>query len=62
MIFRKDDSLVKRTRVEDPEAEVNRFQEAKAKAMDQLKNPYDKALRGWRSQRSYFRRSPDAFG
>lgn len=45
VIFRKDDSLVKRTRVEDPEAEVNRFQEAKAKAMDQLKNLYDKALK-----------------
>lgn len=45
VIFRKDDSLVKRTRVEDPEAEVNRFQEAKAKAMDQLKDLYDKALK-----------------
>ncbi len=45
VIFRKDDSLVKRTRVEDPETEVNRFQEAKAKAMDQLKDLYDKALK-----------------
>lgn len=45
VIFRKDDSLVKRTRVEDPETEVNRFQEAKAKAMGQLKDLYDKALK-----------------
>lgn len=45
VIFRKDDSLVKRTRVEDPEAEVNRFQEAKSKAMEQLKGLYDKALK-----------------
>ena len=45
VIFRKDDSLVKRTRVDDPEAEVNRFQEAKSKAMEQLKGLYDKALK-----------------
>jgi phosphotransferase system enzyme I (PtsI) len=45
VIFRKDDSLVKRTRVEDPEVEVQRFEDAKAKAMEQLKGLYDKALK-----------------
>ena len=43
-ILQKADTSVKRTRVEDPEAEIARVQEAKEKAVAQLQKLYDKAL------------------
>ena len=44
-ILQKADTSVKRTKVEDPEAEITRVQEAKEKAVEQLQKLYDKALR-----------------
>lgn len=43
-ILQKADTSVKRTKVENPEAEITRVQEAK-KAVEQLQKLYDKALR-----------------
>ena len=43
-ILQKADTSVKRTKVEDPEAEITRVQEAKEKAVAQLQKLYDKAL------------------
>ena len=43
-ILQKADTSVKRTKVEDPEAEIARVQEAKDKAVAQLQKLYDKAL------------------
>ena len=44
-ILQKADTSVKRTKVENPEAEITRVQEAKEKAVEQLQKLYDKALR-----------------
>ena len=44
-ILQKADTSVKRTKVENPEAEIRRVQEAKEKAVEQLQKLYDKALR-----------------
>ena len=44
-ILQKADTSVKRTKVENPEAEIARVQEAKEKAVEQLQKLYDKALR-----------------
>ena len=43
--MQKADTSVKRTKVENPEAEITRVQEAKEKAVEQLQKLYDKALR-----------------
>ena len=43
-ILQKADTSVKRTKVENPEAEITRVQEAKEKAVEQLQKLYDKAL------------------
>lgn len=43
-ILQKADTSVKRTKIEDPEAEIARVQEAKDKAVAQLQKLYDKAL------------------
>ena len=43
-ILQKADTSVKRTKIEDPEAEITRVQEAKEKAVAQLQKLYDKAL------------------
>ena len=43
-ILQKADTSVKRTKVENPEAEIARVQEAKEKAVEQLQKLYDKAL------------------
>ena len=45
-ILQKADTSVKRTKVENPEAEITRVQEAKEKAVEQLQKLYDKALPG----------------
>ena len=42
-ILQKADTSVKRTKVENPEAEITRVQEAKEKAVEQLQKLYDKA-------------------
>ena len=44
-ILQKADTSVKRTKVENPEAEIRRVQEAKEKAVEQLQKLYDKAVR-----------------
>lgn len=44
-VYRKAEKAVQKTEVEDPAAEIARFEAAKAKAMDQLKGLYEKALR-----------------
>ena len=44
-LFAEADTSVKRTKVENPEAEITRVQEAKEKAVEQLQKLYDKALR-----------------
>ena len=44
-ILQKADTSVKRTKVENPETEITRVQEAKEKAVEQLQKLYDKALR-----------------
>ena len=42
--YKKNEITIKRTRVEDVEAEVERFQNAKAKTLELLKGLYEKAL------------------
>ena len=44
-ILQKADTSVKRTKVENPEAEITRVQEAKEKAVEQLQKLYDKAVK-----------------
>ena len=44
-LYTKDDQQVKRIRIDDPEAEVARYHEAKDKAIGQLGALYDKALK-----------------
>ena len=44
-ILQKADTSVKRTKVENPEAEITRVQEAKEKAVEQLQKLYDKACK-----------------
>lgn len=44
-IFDKGDSQVKRTTVDDTEAEINRFTAAKEKAKEQLQKLYEKAIK-----------------
>jgi len=43
-IYQKNDHVVKREKIQDPEAEIQRFQEAKEEAKKQLSALYDKAL------------------
>ncbi len=43
--YTKSEATIKREKIEDVEAEVNRYEEAKEKAKEQLGNLYDKALR-----------------
>ena len=42
--YKRNEITIKRTRVEDVEAEVERFQNAKAKTLERLKGLYEKAL------------------
>lgn len=42
--YKRNENIVKRYRIEDAEKEIERFQEAKVKAQEQLKQLYDKAL------------------
>lgn len=44
-IYKKSDQIVKRTKVSDTEAEVKRYENASAKAKEQLAVLYDKALK-----------------
>ena len=44
-LYTKDDQQVKRVKIDDPEAEVARYHEAKEKAIEQLGALYDKALK-----------------
>lgn len=44
LYYSKDQQQVKRTRIADPEAEVSRYEAAKATAIGQLKQLYDKAV------------------
>ncbi len=44
LFYSKNQQLVKRAKVEDPEAEIARYEEAKAKAIEQLGALHDKAL------------------
>ncbi len=44
-VYAKEDSLVKRERIEDPEAEIKRYHEAKDVAIEQLGVLYEKALK-----------------
>jgi len=44
-VYRKNEEQIERRHVEDSEAEVERFEEAKETAISQLKDLYDKALR-----------------
>lgn len=44
MFYKRNDKVIKRTRVDDVEAEVARFQKAKDTAVEQLKGLYEKAL------------------
>lgn len=44
-VYRKAEKAVQKTEVEDTAAEIARFEAAKAKAMEQLKGLYEKALR-----------------
>lgn len=44
LFYEKSQSQIKRLKVENPEAEINRYEEAKKKAVEQLKELYDKAL------------------
>lgn len=43
-VYKKNEKQVKRQKIEDEEAEVTRYQEAREKAMQQLQGLYDKAL------------------
>ncbi len=44
-VYQKKDNIVKREHVEDLEAELKRFDEAREKAIEQLKGLYEKALK-----------------
>lgn len=44
-IFQKKDNVVKREKIEDIDAELKRFDDARAMAIEQLKGLYDKALK-----------------
>ena len=44
-IYNKGENVVKRSKVDDVEAEVKRFEEAKETAKAQLKGLYDKAMK-----------------
>lgn len=44
-VYKKGEQLVKRTRIEDTEAEVKRYKDAVAEATKQLQELYDKALK-----------------
>ncbi len=44
-VYKKGEQQVKRVKVEDAEAEITRFEEAKLKALEQLAGLYEKALR-----------------
>nr|WP_294490517.1 phosphoenolpyruvate--protein phosphotransferase [uncultured Mediterraneibacter sp.] len=46
LFYKRNDKVIKRTHVDDVEAEWKRFQEAKDTAVSQLKTLYDKALEG----------------
>lgn len=42
--FKRDSGVVQRKKVEDPQAEIQRFEDAKAKAIEELGELYDKAV------------------
>ena len=42
--FKRDSGVVQRKKVEDPQAEIQRFEKAKAKAIEELGELYDKAV------------------
>ena len=42
--FKRDSGIVQRKKVEDPQAEIQRFEEAKAEAIRELGELYDKAV------------------
>ena len=42
--FKRDSGVVQRKKVEDPQAEIQRFENAKAKAIEELGELYDKAV------------------
>ena len=44
-VYRKDDSQVKRVHIDDPEAEIAKYHEAKETAIEQLGVLYEKALK-----------------
>lgn len=44
VVLKKNDYQVKRTRIEDPEAEIKRVDEALEKSKEQLQKLYDKAV------------------
>ena len=44
-IYRKQDNLVKRQKIDDPEAEIARFDKAREDAKAQLQGLHDKALK-----------------
>lgn len=43
--YEKNNSVVKREKIEDTQAEQQRFETARAKAQEQLQNLYEKACR-----------------
>ena len=45
MFYTKNQQQVRRTKIDNPEAEISRFQEAKGKASRELGQLYDKALK-----------------
>ena len=44
-LFERGDNQVKRTKIEDTQAEIKRFEDAKEKAKEQLAGLYEKALK-----------------
>ena len=44
-VYTKDDSMVKRVHIDDPEAEIERYHKAKEVAIEQLGELYEKALK-----------------
>lgn len=44
-VYKKGEQQVKRVKIDDAEAEIERYEEAKARAIRQIKELYDKALR-----------------
>ena len=44
-VLKKDDYVVKRVKIEDPEAEIERVSQAREKAREQLQKLYDKAVK-----------------